>query len=69
MALLVYFKRANAKRESEVDGILPQSDGSLSQIMPMSSIEVANAAVCEVMMKAPKVKENEEMDCDEQIVR
>ena len=35
----------------------------------MSSIESANAALREVMMKAPKVKESEEMDSDEQIVR
>jgi len=33
----------------------------------MLSIEVANAAIHEVMMKAPKVKENGEMDYDEQI--
>ena len=66
MALLAYFKRANSnKRESQVDSVLPKSDGLLSQVMPMSSIESANAAVREVMMKAPKVKENEEMDCDE----
>jgi len=69
MALLAYFKRANVKRENKVDSVLPKSDGSLSRIMPMSSIEVANAAVREVMMKAPKVKENEEMDCNEHIVR
>jgi len=36
--------------------------------MPVSCIESANAAVREVMVKVPKVKENEEMECDEQIV-
>jgi len=66
MALLAYFKQDNVKRESSV---LPKSDGSLLRIMPMSSIEVANTTVREVMMKAPKVKENEEMDYDEHIVR
>jgi len=70
MALLAYFKQANSnKRQSQVDSVLPKSDGLLSQVMPMSSIESVNAAVREVMMKAPKVKENKEMDSDEQIVR
>jgi len=36
--------------------------------MPMLSIKASNAAVCEAMMKVPKVEENEEMECDEQIV-
>ena len=51
--------------QTKVDCVLPKPDGLLSQVMPMSSIEVANAAVCHVMMKVPKVKENEELDCDE----
>ena len=34
----------------------------------MSSIVAANTAVRHVMMKAPKVKESEELDCDEEIV-
>ena len=68
MALLVYFKRASVKKQTKVDSVLPKADGSLSQVMPMSSIEAANAAVRDVMMKAPKVKENE-MDCDEEVVR
>jgi len=36
--------------------------------MPISFIEATNAAMHEVMIKAPKVKENKEMECDEQIV-
>ena len=35
----------------------------------MSSIEAANTAVHHVMMKAPKIKENEEMDCNEEVIR
>ena len=45
MALLAYFKQANLKKQTKVDCVLPKPDGSLSQIMPMSSTEVANAAV------------------------
>ena len=69
MGLLAYFKQASVNKESKVNNVLPKSDSSLSKIMPMSSIGVANAAVHEVMMKAPKVKEHEVMNCDEQIVR
>ena len=56
MVLLAYFKQANLKRQNKVDGILPKSNGLSSQILPVSCIEVANAAVREVMMKAPKVQ-------------
>ena len=69
MALLKYFKRTDVKKQTKVESVLPKSDGSLSLVMPMSSIEAANAAVRHVMMKAPKVKENEEMNCDEEVVR
>ena len=68
MALLKYFKRTDVKKQTKVESVLPKSDGSLSLVMPMSSIEAANAAVRHVMMKAPKVKENEEMNCDEEVV-
>ena len=37
---------------------------SLQQIMLISCIKVANAAVCEVTMKVPKVQENKEMEDD-----
>ena len=69
MALLAYFKRANLKKQTKIDSVLPKPDSLLSQVMPMSSIEAANTAVRHVMMKAPKVKESEELDCDEEIVR
>ena len=69
MALLAYFKRASIKKQAKVDSILPNPNGSLSLVMPMSSIEAANVAVRPIMMKAPTVKEIEEMDCNEEIVR
>ena len=68
MALLAYFKRASVKKQTNVDSVLPKADGSLSHVMPMSSTEAANAAIHDVMIKAPKLKENE-MDCDEEVVR
>ena len=63
MALLAYFKRANLKKQTKIDSVLPKPDSLLSQVMPMLSIEAANTAVRHVMMKAPKVKESEELDC------
>lgn len=36
--------------------------------MPMSSIEADNATVYHAMMQMPNVKENEEMDCDEEFI-
>ena len=59
MKLLVYFK---LRRQC-----FAKPDGSLPQVMPMSSIEAANPAVHHIMMKALKVKENEEMDCYEEV--
>jgi len=49
MALLAYFKQGE-KGKLTVGYLI-----HMSKIMPMSSIEVANAAVCEVMIKVPKV--------------
>ena len=68
MGLLTYFKRASIKKQSKVDCVSPKLDGLLSQIMPMSSIQVANAAICHVMMNVQKLKEIEEMDCNEEVV-
>ena len=45
MALLVYFKQASVKKQTKIDSVLPKPDSSLSQVMPISSIEGANAAV------------------------
>lgn len=36
--------------------------------MPISSIEAANAAVHHIMMKPSKVKESEELDCNEEVI-
>lgn len=68
MALMAYFKRASVKKQTKINNVLLKPDGSLSQVMPMSSTEVDNIAIHHAMMKVSKVKGIEEMYCDEEVV-
>ena len=68
MVLFVHLKQASIKKQTKVNSVLAKPDVSLSQVMPMSSIEVANAAVHYAMMKALELKKNEEMNCNEEVI-
>ena len=68
MGLLVYFTQASVKKQIKADIVLPKLAELLSQVMPMSSVEAANAAVYHVTMKVPKMEENDEINCDEKVM-
>ena len=45
MPLLAYFKQASVRKQTKIDGVLTKPNSSLSQVMPISSIEEVNTAV------------------------
>ena len=55
MALLKYFKRVDSKKPTKIRIVLPKPDGSLSSVMPSSSIESADVVVKKVMLTASHV--------------
>ena len=55
MLLLKYFKRVDAKKPTKINIVLPKPDGTLSSVMPSSSIESANVAVKKAMLTASRV--------------
>ena len=59
MALLKYFKRAEPKKNEKIDAVLPKVDGPLAKLMPMSSIQAANTAVCTKLLESPYVTESD----------
>ena len=55
MALLKYFKRVDAKKPTKIGIVLPKPDGTMSSVMPSSSIESADVAVKKAMLTASRV--------------
>ena len=62
MAMLKYLKRFDEKKPTKIDIVLPNPDGPLSSVMPMSSIESANVVVKKVMLTALRVMGDDEID-------
>ena len=57
-----YLKGLDKEKPTKIDTVLPKPDGTLSSVMPMSSIESANVAVKKVMLTASRVTEDDEID-------
>jgi len=63
MALLKYFKRIKLSKEEGIPSVLPKPDGLLTCLMPSSTIEAANSAVCEFFTEGT-INEDSPTPCD-----
>ena len=67
MALLKYFRKIEPSIDEQVESILPKPHGSLSLMMPSSSIAAANCEVIKIMKsdkeKAARVVEESTIAC------
>ena len=50
MVFLKYFNRVEPRKSCKINGVLPKSDGPLENVMPTSTMQAANKAVCDTLI-------------------